>query len=268
MTSDYGEIYRARGLGYRFGGLHALDDLSFAIRAGEILGVVGPNGAGKTTLLRILCGLLRGWSGDLAFRGRPIGAWDRRAFARRVAYLPQQAGIAFPYTAREVVLMGRLPHQNGGFFESDEDHRRVEEALRLTDCEKFSRRLYHDLSGGEQQLVGLASALAQDPTVLLLDEPTVFLDLRHQLQIYRILKDLHDARGLTLVVVTHDLDLAESFCSRLLVLKGGALAADIPAAGDSGPEITSDLIERVFGVRASESRSEGGRRRISVWYGR
>jgi iron complex transport system ATP-binding protein len=267
MDSDRGEVFRARNLGHRFGDFHALRDLSFSIGAGEILGVVGPNGAGKTTLLRILCGLLRGWSGRIDFQGKPIGAWDRRAFARQVAYLPQQATIAFPYTAGEVVLMGRLPHQNGGFFESEEDHRRVEEALRLTDCEPLSRRFFHDLSGGEQQLVGLASALAQDPTVLLLDEPTVFLDLRHQLQIYRILKNLHETRGLTLIVVTHDLDLAQSFCSRLLLLKGGVIAADIRAARGSGPEISSDLIENVFDVKASDN-TTGDRRRIVVWFGR
>jgi iron complex transport system ATP-binding protein len=244
------EIYSLRSLGHRFDDLEVLSNITFSVAKGEIVGLVGPNGAGKTTLLRILCGLLRGWKGELDFMARPIRNWDRQAFARVVAYLPQQTRIAFPYTVREVVLMGRLPHQDGSFFESRADHARVEEVLDLTGCSHLASRYFQELSGGEQQLVSLASALAQDPSVLLLDEPTVFLDLRHQLQIYQILSRLQQANRTTLIIVTHDLGLAQSFCRRLLFLKQGKIRADL--SSESGPiKIGPQLIEEVFDVKAT-----------------
>jgi iron complex transport system ATP-binding protein len=249
--SNAASVYALRSLSHRFDDLEVLRDITFSISKGEIVGLVGPNGAGKTTLLRILCGLLRGWKGQLEFMSRPIRGWDRREFARVVAYLPQQTRIAFPYTVREIVLMGRLPHQDGSFFESREDHMRVSEVLELTGCAHLASRYFQDLSGGEQQLVSLASALAQDPSVLLLDEPTVFLDLRHQLQIYDILQHLQQANRMTLVIVTHDLSLAQSFCSRLLCLKDGRVVADL--SGDAGTiMMEARLIEKVFDVKATE----------------
>ncbi len=244
------EVYSVRSLGHRFDAIEVLRDITFSVVEGEIVGLVGPNGAGKTTLLRILCGLLRGWTGELDFMARPIRNWDRQAFARVVAYLPQQTRIAFPYTVREIVLMGRLPHQDGSFFESRTDHARVEEVLELTGCSHLASRYFQDLSGGEQQLVSLASALAQDPSVLLLDEPTVFLDLKHQLQIYQILRRLQQVNRMTLIIVTHDLSLAQSFCRRLLFLKKGNILADL--SSDSAPiKIGPQLIEEVFDVKAT-----------------
>ena len=260
-------IYELSGLHFQYGHFKVLRNISLKIAKGEILGIVGPNGAGKTTLLRILCGLLSGWTGQLTFMDRTFRYWERRALARLIAYLPQQTRMAFPYTVREVALMGRMPHQTGSFFDTRADHDRVEEVLRLTDSLHLSDRYFQDLSGGEQQLVSLASALAQDPSVLLLDEPTVFLDLKHQLQIYRILKELHDEQGLDLIVVTHDLNLAQSFCDRLIFMKSGEIAADI--LGDDGPpEVSPALIEQVFEVRAGSEFSAEHQPRIVLQYGK
>lgn len=233
----------------RFDDLKVLQDLDFSIVSGEVTGIVGPNGAGKTTLLRILGGLLRTWKGALTFQGQSMRDSDQRLFSQQVAYLPQRTQITFPYSAREIVLMGRLPHQSGAFFERAEDHVIADDALKLTECTHLADRYFTELSGGEQQLVGLASALAQQPRVLLLDEPTAFLDLRHQLQIYRILQDLQRERALSLVLVTHDLNLAEKFCDRLLFLKEGRLVEDLRKSGRGFP-LTEDLIENVFGVNA------------------
>lgn len=163
--------------------------------------------------------------------------------------------------------MGRLPHQAGSFFESSKDRSIVEASLESTDCLHLSERYFNELSGGEQQLVGLASALAQQPEILLLDEPTAFLDLAHQLQIYRILRTLHRERRVTLVLVTHDLNLAESFCSRIVFLKGGRIEADVTRPENPiDSMITVELIQRVFGV---ESRivTDGSENRVILSYG-
>ena len=260
-------VIEARDLGYNFGTVPALNNINLSLRTGEVLGLLGPNGAGKTTLLRVLSGLLPDWTGTLSLQGKSARDWDRRSFARVIAYLPQRIQITFAYTAREVVLMGRLPHQAGNFFETAKDRLVIEESLESTDCSHLSDRYFNELSGGEQQLVGLASALAQRPEILLLDEPTAFLDLAHQLKIFQILRELHRKRGSTLILVTHDLNLAESFCSRVVFLKEGRIEADISKDSDSSdPLITPDLIQGVFGVE-SQVISDGTHSRVILSYG-
>lgn len=262
------EVYRIEGLDHLYGSFHALRGISAVVRAGEVLGIVGPNGAGKTTLLKILCGFLKPTSGEVHFHGKLLRRWNHRDLAQRVAYVPQQTNIVFPYTGREVVLMGRLPHQEGRFFETRSDLEAVECALELTGSAHLHDRYFNDLSGGERQLVVLASALAQEPEVLLLDEPTIFLDLRHQLAIYRILADLHRDRRMTLVVVTHDLNLAESFCERILFVNHGAVVAEQARAEiESSILISPELIELVFDVKAA-TELIGDRRRIVLSFGR
>jgi iron complex transport system ATP-binding protein len=264
MTHD---VYRIEGLNHLYGSFHALSGVSAVVRAGEVLGIVGPNGAGKTTLLKILCGFLKPTSGEVHFHGKLLRRWKHLDLAQRVAYVPQQTNIVFPYTARDVVLMGRLPHQEGRFFETRSDLEAVEHALDLTGSAALRDRYFNDLSGGERQLVVLASALAQEPEVLLLDEPTIFLDLRHQLAIYRILADLHRDRRMTLVVVTHDLNLAESFCERILFVNLGTVVAELARAeSESSISISPELIEQVFDVKAA-TELIGDTRRIVLSFG-
>lgn len=257
--------YQTFDLGCSYGPIDALSDLNLSIPTGEIVGIVGPNGAGKTTLLKALCGLIGGYRGAVHFQGRPLKEWSPRDLSRSVAYVPQRTQILFPFTAREVVLMGRLPHQRGLYFDRPEDRRVVQQALEMTDSLAFAERPFNELSGGEQQLVALASALAQKPQVLLLDEPTVFLDLKHQLQIFKILRILHERSGTTLILVTHDLEAAEGFCSRLFFLKQGRLQAELDLNGE-GRKVPAELIESVFDVRASEF-GEGRGRRILLSFG-
>ena len=230
----------ARQLGFAYG----LHDASFEFPQQGLITIAGPNGAGKSTLLGILAGLRSPYRGSCVFAGKEVRQWPKREFARRVAFLPQSVLLQFPFTAEEVVLMGRTPYARG-WFQTDEDRSAAEDAMTITDTLAFRGRDFRTLSGGEAQRVILASALTQRPEALLLDEPSTHLDLRHQLSLYRLLVDL--SKSLLVVAVTHDLNLALQFSHRVMVLEDGRIAGDGAAADVLNPE----LIARVFGVQAS-----------------
>jgi len=206
-----------------------LDGLTFDVDAGEILGIVGPNGSGKTSLLKLLAKVLRPNAGDIALFGQDLGTMPQVDVARTVAFVPQESPQVFAFTVMETVLMGRYPHHRGakwsaGFgWESAEDVSIAEQAMQSTDLISLANRSVMDLSGGERQRCMIARALAQMPQVLLLDEPTAFLDLQHQIEICTIVRRLNEERGLTVVLVSHDLNLASQYCDRILMLKAGAL---------------------------------------------
>ncbi|HUA87720.1 MAG TPA: ABC transporter ATP-binding protein [Bryobacteraceae bacterium] len=231
--------FRAEHLGFAYG----VRDATFALQESGLVAIAGPNGAGKSTLLGILAGLRHPYRGSCLYEGVEMRRWVRRDFARRVAFLPQMVRLEFPFTAEQVVMMGRTPY-GGGWYESPEDFRAVESAMQTADVLPFRSRDFRSLSGGERQRVILASALAQEPRTLLLDEPTTFLDLKHQLSMYRLLREL-GARGMLIVSVTHDLNLALEFADRVLVVDQGSIAGD----GDPRTVLNQELIDRVFGVR-------------------
>jgi iron complex transport system ATP-binding protein len=233
--------YRVQRLGFAYG----LAEASFELAASGFLAIAGPNGAGKSTLLGIMAGLRHPYFGSCMYSGKEIRDWRRRDFARRVAFLPQMFKLEFPFTAEQVVLMGRTPY-GGGWFESPDDFQFAESAMSITDTLAFRDRDFSSLSGGERQRVVLASALAQRPETLLLDEPTTFLDLKHQISMYRLLARL-GREGMRIVSVTHDLNLALQFADRVLVLDRGRIAAD----GVPAEVLTPELIDSVFEVRAS-----------------
>jgi iron complex transport system ATP-binding protein len=230
--------------GMRYNGAAVLQNVSLDISGNRLVSIVGPNGAGKSTLLGILAGLRREFDGDCFYEGKSIRKWGRREFARRVSFVPQSLRLEFPFTAEQVVLMGRMPYGDG-LFESDEDRAAVDEAMALTDTLAFRHRDFRSLSGGERQRVVLASALAQKPATLLLDEPTSFLDLKHQISIYRILRE-QCREGLLVIAVTHDLNLAAAFSDRVIVLNRGRVVID------STPQeaITQESLKEVFSVDA------------------
>jgi iron complex transport system ATP-binding protein len=191
-------LYSLRDVGMSYDGNPVLRGATLTFGAGEMVAVVGPNGAGKSTLLGIMAGLRASYDGVCDYRGVEIRSWVRRRLAHEVSFVPQSLSLQFPFTAEQVVLMGRTPYCDG-LFESPEDHEAVDDAMRTTDTIGFRARDFRSLSGGERQRVVLASALAQRPRALLLDEPTTFLDLRHQLSIYSLLRDL--CRGGLLVEI-------------------------------------------------------------------
>ncbi len=247
-------MYRLCSVGLSYNGRPALQDATLEFHGPQLAAVVGPNGAGKSTLLAIMAGLRPGYSGRCLYREHEVRRWPRRAFAREVSYVPQTVRVEFHFTAEQVVLMGRTPHA-GGLFESPKDAEVVERVMQLTDTLAFRGRDFRSLSGGERQLVILASALAQEPRVLLLDEPTAFLDLKHQIAIYRLLAAL-SREGLLVVAATHDLNLAAGFADRIVALRAGQVRAD----ADPDTVLSPEIIREVFDVEAEAAQGPHGRR--------
>jgi iron complex transport system ATP-binding protein len=237
-------LIEARNVGFTYrGGQTALRDVSLSIAPESMTALIGANGSGKSTLIRILAGLLAPAAGEVSLRGRVLAAWDGRARAREIGYVPQAANVVFPFTAIEVVLSGRMPYLRPLRFESTADYAKAIEALEAVGADHLAHRSVTALSGGERQLVMLARALAQEPSMLLLDEPSAALDLKHRAALMRTLARLRTASRLAVVMVTHDLQLAGASCDRIVALHEGAVAAD------GGPDdvLESRLLARVFG---------------------
>jgi iron complex transport system ATP-binding protein len=247
------EAFRVAGLGVRYGKKEVLHGLSCDFDAGEFVALAGPNGAGKSTLIGAMSGLLSGYSGSCLYRGKEVRRWERKAFAREVAVVPQSIRIDFPFTAEQVVLMGRAPFASA-LFESDEDRYHVQRVMALTGTTEFRDREFRTLSGGEKQRVVVASALAQMPSALLLDEPAAFLDIEHQLGLYRLLRTLCEA-GVLVVAVTHDLNLASAYASRIVLIRAGEMVAD----GTPAHVLDSGRLKDVFHVDANILKGPGGR---------
>ena len=223
-----------------------LDGVTFAVLPGELVGVVGPNTAGKSTLLRLLSKVLVPQRGRIQIAGRDVAATSRLALARQVAVVPQEFQVAFPFRVAEVVLMGRYPHTAGAAWGS-RDHQIAWAAMETMGIGGLAGRSIDELSGGERQLVSIARALTQEPSILLLDEPTAHLDLRHQRTV------------LTTVLVSHDLNLAAEHCDRLLLLVEGR----VQAFGRPEEVMTSETLERAYGCAVEVERDPAsGRPRL------
>jgi iron complex transport system ATP-binding protein len=227
------------------GGRPVLSEVDLAVAPGEVVGLVGPNGAGKSTLLRIASRVLLPAAGSVRFAGRPFGDYSRRELARRISVVPQDTAIPFPFRAGELVVMGRAPHQPMHGFDSREDIARAHDALDRVGIVALAERSVFELSGGERQLVAFARALAQDADMLLLDEPTAFLDLRHRVKVLAIVRELA-AQGRAALVVSHDLNLVARACDRLVVLSAGRIIA----RGTPGQVVTEALLAEAYGVAA------------------
>ncbi len=240
-------LLQATALRSRYGGRASAEVLSgvdFTLAPGEVLGLVGPNGSGKSSLLKCLAGLRPLSGGSLLLAGRPLAGYARQEMARAIAYVPQHTGPSMSLRVIDMVLLGRLPHRGRGTAQQDQ-------AIALAAIERLALqplalRHFSDLSGGERQRVLMARALAQQGRLLLLDEPTSDLDLRHQLATLQTVHELSRQRGVGAVIAIHDLALAARFCDRLLMLRAGAVLA----AGTPQQVLTPDNVEALFGVSA------------------
>jgi ABC-type cobalamin/Fe3+-siderophores transport system ATPase subunit len=236
----------------------ALADVSVEIAPSEIVGVIGPNSSGKTTLIRLLTRVLEPASGEIRLKGVPVRGLSRTDLARRVAVVPQGILPQFPFTVGELVLMGRYPHDPGRYFESPRDRSVAREAMEATGVLELADMPLEHLSGGERQRAVIARALAQEPRLLVLDEPTAHLDLRYQVEVAALLRRLNRERGTTVLLVSHDLNLAAEVCDRLLLLNQGRVAAL------GAPEAVLDeaLLASVFGCAVVVDKLETTRRPV------
>jgi len=252
--SQSGSAVAVEGLSFRYrsdqtGRSWTLDAVSFAVKPGEVLGIVGPNGSGKSSLLKLLAGLLRPTLGDIQMAGQSINRLEPRMLARMIAVVPQEFVQVFPFTVAETVLMGRFPHQPAGWWslgmgdESEADLLVAHRAMMDADVAGLADRLLSDLSGGERQRVMIARALAQEPAILLLDEPMAFLDINHQIDMCGLIRRLNRERALTVVIVSHDLNVASQLCDRLVMLKEGRVCL----IGTPAEAIRQDVLKTVYG---------------------
>jgi iron complex transport system ATP-binding protein len=245
-------------VGYRYpaperrdGRAFALADVSLAVASGEVLGVIGPNSAGKTTLIRLVTRVLEPQRGEVRFEGVPVARLPRAALARQIAVVPQDLPPALPFTVEQLVLMGRYPHAPRRFFESAQDRRLACRAMEQTGVLELAAAPVAALSGGERQRAILARALAQEPRLLVLDEPTAHLDLRYQVETVALLRRVNRQQRMTVVLVSHDLNLTAEVCDRVLLMAGGR----VEALGTPAEVLEAGRLGRVYGCPVAVERS-------------
>lgn len=236
-------LVEAKGVTFGYEREPLLYDVHVRVREGEMVGLLGPNGSGKTTLLRLVSGVLRPQQGAVVLEGRDLQDWGRRGIARRIAVVPQELHMPFAFTVEQMVGLGRTPYINLFGSRSNQDADIVQDAMRAADITALAERIFNELSGGEQQRVVVAMALAQQPKLLLLDEPTAHLDIKYQIDVLELVQRLNRERGVTVIAAMHDLNLAARYFPRLLLFQRGIVA-------DAGPAevLEPHLLKRVYGI--------------------
>jgi iron complex transport system ATP-binding protein len=236
-------VLEIRGVTCGYRGGFTLKNVSVRIGQGNMVGVIGPNGSGKTTLLRVITKVITPMAGTVLIDGADTARLDIRQLARKLAVVSRPGEEDVKITVEEYVLLGRIPHRKGfGLFENTEDLSVAHKAMVLTDILELRERFMSDLSSGERQLASIARAIAQEPQLLLLDEPTSHLDIAHQIRVLDLIKRLNREKGLTVVIVLHDLNLAAQYCDRLLLFDGGFLRIE----GTPDDVLTYEMIESVY----------------------
>lgn len=233
--------------GFRYSDTWVLRNVSFNVSEGEFVGIIGPNGSGKTTLLKVMNGILTPQEGYVRIRGMAVHKMKKNDLAKLMAIVPQNSPMVFPFNVEEVVLMGRSPYLGNFQFEGETDFRIANQAMDITDTYSLKTRSMNELSGGERQRVLIARALAQQPRIMLLDEPMTFLDIRHQLVLFDLVKTLTTDQALTVIAVTHDINMASLYCDRIVLLDAGR----IRAIGSPQEVITEACIEDVYRTKVS-----------------
>lgn len=258
MRAESAALLQASHLNFAYSATPVVVDVSLTLPRGAIGAVIGANGSGKSTLVRLLAGLIEPASGSVMFNGAPLAQLPARERAKRIAYVPQSSSTVFPFTALEVVLTGRSPYSGRFRFESLRDEQIALAALDTLDAAHLAGRHVTELSGGERQLVTVARALAQEPEVMLLDEPASALDLKHRTQLAKALRRLRDERGIAVLMVTHDLMLLDSAVDLLFAMKAGHLVA----SGAPEMVLTDDVLGEIYDAPVRTRRGDG---RTFVW---
>ncbi len=239
-------LWTLENLSFSYGDTAVLRDINLRLETGKWYGILGPNGCGKTTLLDILSGITKPQSGSISFMGKPLQTWSTKQRAQRLGLVPQDFAVRFGFTVREAVEMGLHPHRHRFAGLTEEDHHAIETALKETGIMSYADRPVTQLSGGEKQRVAVARTLAQKPEVILLDEATSNLDIRHSLEILHLIRRRFDQGNINVVSVMHDLNLASFFCDELIFMKNG----NILSQGTTNTTLTEDIIQEVYEVEA------------------
>jgi iron complex transport system ATP-binding protein len=252
-------------LSHSFGKRHVLRQLSFSVKKGEFFNVIGPNGSGKTTLMKLIVGILKLQKGQIEIIEIPKGSYTPKALARAVAFVPQRLPVDLPFTVGETVLLGRAPYQGALGIERERDLEIARQAMQFTGVDHLSGAALSQLSGGEQRRVVIARAIGQEPEIMLLDEPTASLDLAHQVKVMDLMEKLKNEKGITVIMVSHDINLAAMYSDQLLLLKDGVVVC----IGTPSAVLSFRKLEETYGCKLLVDESPlGGFPRITLVPGR
>ena len=235
-------MIQVKDLQFAYNGCTLLKGLNLQVKEGELHGIIGPNGAGKSTLLRLIAGLLKPASGSILLENKPAETYTPKEKAKILSFVFQENYTGFPFTVREMVLMGRHPHQTTVMSDSREDQKIADECLDLMGMSDYRDREFRSLSGGEKQRAAIASVLAQQTPVILFDEPTAYTDIHFQSEIYSLVHRITREKKLTSLVVTHDINLASLYCDKVSVLTKG----EIPASGPPNEVLTEEILTQTY----------------------
>jgi len=242
------------GLSCKYGRKTVLKDINLEVKSGDFLGVLGPNGSGKTTLLKCISGVLKPASGSVLMEGRELSHLSYKEIAQKIAVVPQGIEAGFEFSVREFVMMGRTPYLKPFRGETAYDISVVRKAMEFTGVLPLSERNFRELSGGERQRVVIAQALAQEPDLLLLDEPSSYLDISREIEVFNLIRELNRKRNITVIVVLHDLNLASRYCSSLAILRNGTVFG----FGTPGKILTPENIRKVYHTEVEILHSRSG----------
>ncbi|HEX9831215.1 MAG TPA: ABC transporter ATP-binding protein [Thermodesulfobacteriota bacterium] len=246
-------IIEGENIRFSYDGVEVLKGLSISLRKERMVGLLGANGAGKSTLLKILTGILNPKSGRLLYGGKELTRLDKREIAKRIAYIPQDSIFGFPFSVQEVVLMGRAPYVGRFEFERERDLQIAISAMETVGISHLKDRPITEISGGEKQLASLARALAQEPEVMVLDEPATFLDVKHKTRIMKLLRSLKSERGISVIAATHDVFSALFYFDEIIMLKDGRIFAE----GSVEEVLKQEVLTAVYGIEVTVRRENG-----------
>lgn len=252
-------------LSHTFGKRRVLKNISFSVNRGDFFIIIGPNGSGKTTLLKLIAGIFKPQSGQIGILGQPNRSFTAKALARAVAFVPQRLPVDLPFTVAEAVMLGRAPYQGTLGIEREKDVEIAKQAMQFTGVDHLAESTFGQLSGGEQQRVFIARAICQEPQIMLLDEPTAALDIAHQVKVMDLMEKLKIEKDITVVMVSHDINLAAMYSDKVLLLKDGEIAC----IGVSPVVLSYENLEKTYGCRLLVDESPlGGFPRITLVPGR
>ena len=247
------KIISGEDIRFSYDGAEVLKGINISLSKERVIGLLGANGAGKSTLLKVLSGILNPKSGRLVYNGRELTKLDKREIAKRIAYVPQESTFGFPFSVVEVVLMGRAPYVGRFEFERERDWEIAVSAMETVGISHLKDRLVTEISGGEKQLVSLARALAQEPEVMVLDEPATFLDLKHKTRIMKLLRSLKGEKGISVIAATHDVFSALFYFDEIIMLKDGRIFAE----GNSEEVLKEEVLTAVYGIEVTIRKENG-----------